>query len=58
LAPGQLGVWSIAAERWLHRTTIDYHVGTMRPCGELVVALCGRLAVARPDCIAVIHLPE
>lgn len=37
LGPGQLGVWSISAARWLHRTTITYPIGTMISCGERVM---------------------
>jgi hypothetical protein len=39
LAPGQIGVWSISTASWLHRTTIDYRIGTMIAAGDRVVAL-------------------
>jgi len=41
LGPGQLGVWSITAAAWLHRSTVAYRVGTMVGCGSRVVALHG-----------------
>jgi hypothetical protein len=39
LSPGQLGVWSIAAGAWQHRTTVTHPVGTMIACGDRILTL-------------------
>ncbi|MGI8647880.1 MAG: hypothetical protein DLM55_00650 [Acidimicrobiales bacterium] len=39
LGPAELGVWSICGERWLHRTRVDYRIGTMVARGDTVVSL-------------------
>ncbi len=41
LTSGQIGVWSIAATQWLHRTAIDYPIGSMIARGNAVIALHG-----------------
>ncbi|MFJ6085510.1 hypothetical protein ACIQI8_29375 [Streptomyces sp. NPDC092369] len=102
-SPGQLGVWSLSASRWIHRSRVDFCVGTLIARGDTVVSLYGhprlidvttgavvaewptvevprrdgsygvthiptpvaalhpdgtRLAVAQPESIAIIALPE
>lgn len=39
LGPAELGVWSISGERWLHRNSVDYRIGTMLARGDTVVSL-------------------
>jgi hypothetical protein len=39
LSPGQLGVWSIAAGAWQHRTTLTHPAGTMIACGDQIITL-------------------
>ncbi|MFJ8056998.1 hypothetical protein [Streptomyces sp. NPDC096142] len=103
LGPGQLGVWSLSAGQWTHRSRVDFCVGTLIARGDTVVSLHGhprlvdvttgavvaewptvevsrrdgsygathiptpvaalhpdgtRLAVAQPESIAIITLPE
>jgi len=103
LGPGELGVWSLSAGGWIHRSKVDFCIGTLIARGDTVVSLYGhprlidvttgvvvaewptvkvpqrdgsygvthiptpvaalhpdgtRLAVAQPDTIAVITLPE
>jgi len=103
LGPRQLGVWSLSARRWIHRSRVDFHIGTLIARGDTVVSLYGhprllnvttgavvaewptvevprregsygathiptpvvalhpdgtRLAVAQPESIAIIDLPE
>ncbi|WP_234358397.1 hypothetical protein [Streptomyces sp. NRRL B-24085] len=103
LGPGQLGVWSLSAGRWIHRNRADLPLGTLIARGDTVVSLHGsprlidvrtgavaaewptvevslregsygvthvptpvaalhpdgtRLAVAQPESIAIIALPE
>ena len=103
LGPGQLGVWSLSARRWIHRSRVDFRIGTLIARGDTVVSLHGhprlidvttgavtaewptvkvperqgsygvthiptpvaalhpdgtRLAVAQPESIAIIALPE
>src|SRR5262249_20837678 len=41
LSPGQLGVWSISASAWQHRTTVTNPVGMMIACDDRVLALHG-----------------
>ncbi|PWG13276.1 hypothetical protein DF268_12575 [Streptomyces sp. V2] len=41
LGPGQLGVWSLSARRWLHRSRVDVCVGTLIARGDTVVSLHG-----------------
>jgi hypothetical protein len=48
LRPGQLGVWSIGAARWLHRTTIGFRIGTMVRCGDRIMALYGHPRLVDP----------
>jgi hypothetical protein len=48
LGPRQIGVWSIRNERFLHRTTVHYPVGTMIACGDLVVTLFGHPRLVEP----------
>lgn len=103
LGPGQLGVWSLSARRWIHCSRVDFCIGTLIARGDTVVSLYGhprlidvatgavvaewptvevprrdgsygathiptpvvalhpdgtRLAVAQPESIAIITLPE
>ena len=37
----QLGVWSLAEKRWVHRNRVDFHIGTLIPRGDTVVSLYG-----------------
>ncbi|MFC8348816.1 hypothetical protein [Streptomyces sp. NPDC057280] len=41
LGPRQLGVWSLSAGRWIHRSTVDFCLGTLIPRGDTVVSLYG-----------------
>ncbi|MCX4781179.1 WD40 repeat domain-containing protein [Streptomyces sp. NBC_01264] len=50
LGPQEIGVWSAAEERWLHRSPLGFTAGTLLACGgDRVVSLCGhpRLVDAR-----------
>lgn len=103
LGPRQLGVWSLSAGRWVHRSRVDFNIGTLIARGDTVVSLYGsprlidvttgavvaewptlevprrdgsygvthiptpvaalhpdgtRLAIAQPESIAIITLPE
>ncbi|MEU9166975.1 hypothetical protein AB0D34_04075 [Streptomyces sp. NPDC048420] len=103
LGPRQLGVWSLSARRWIHRSRVDFNIGTLIARGDTVVSLYGhprlidvttgavvaewptvevsrregsygvthiptpvaalhpdgtRLAIAQPESIAIIALPE
>ncbi|MCU1644805.1 MAG: hypothetical protein JWN03_5080 [Nocardia sp.] len=48
LAPGQLGIWSVRAARWLHRSTLAHPAGTMIACGERIVSLYGHPRLIDP----------
>ncbi len=39
LAPGQLGIWSIAAEAWLLKVSVDRPFGNLLACGDQVIAM-------------------
>lgn len=41
LGPGQLGVWSLSANRWIHRSRVDFCIGTLIARGDTVVSLYG-----------------
>ena len=41
LGKRQLGVWSLAEERWVHRNRVDFHIGTLIPRGDTIVSLYG-----------------
>lgn len=103
LGPRQLGVWSLSVRRWIHRSRVDFCIGTLIARGDTVISLYGhprlidvttgavvaewptvevprrdgsygvthiptpvvalhpdgtRLAVAQPESIAIITLPE
>ncbi|MEU0028694.1 hypothetical protein [Streptomyces sp. NPDC006335] len=103
LGPRELGVWSLSAGRWIHRSRVDFSIGTLLARGDTVVSLHGhprlidvttgavvaewptvkvprregsygvthiptpvaalhpdgtRLAIAQPESIAIITLPE
>jgi hypothetical protein len=48
LQPGQLGVWSLAAGRWLSRASVGRPLGTLLPYGESVLALYGHPQLLDP----------
>lgn len=41
LGSRQLGVWSLSESRWIHRSTVDFCIGTLIPRGDSVVSLYG-----------------
>jgi hypothetical protein len=41
LGPGQLGVWSLSARGWIHRSKVDFSIGTLIGRGDTVVSLHG-----------------
>ncbi|MEU1478716.1 hypothetical protein ACFYZ8_43250 [Streptomyces sp. NPDC001668] len=41
LGPRQLGVWSLSAQRWIHRSRVGFHIGTLIARGDSVVSLYG-----------------
>ena len=41
LGPRQLGVWSLSARRWIHRSRVDFPIGTLIARGDTVVSLYG-----------------
>jgi len=41
LGPGQLGVWSLSARGWVHRSKVDFSIGTLIARGDTVVSLYG-----------------
>ncbi|MCX5122364.1 hypothetical protein [Streptomyces sp. NBC_00347] len=54
LGPREIGVWSAAEERWLHRSRLGFTAGTLLACGgDRVVSLCGhpRLVDARTGAV-------
>ncbi|MFJ9865509.1 hypothetical protein [Streptomyces sp. NPDC101165] len=41
LGPRELGVWSLSERRWMHRSRVEFKVGTLLAGGSRVVALHG-----------------
>jgi hypothetical protein len=41
LGQRQLGVWSLAEKRWVHRNRVGFHIGTLIPRGDTLVSLYG-----------------
>ncbi|MFE2098045.1 hypothetical protein [Streptomyces sp. PTD9-10] len=41
LGPRELGVWSLAERRWMHRSRVDFTIGTLLAEGGRVVSLHG-----------------
>jgi hypothetical protein len=48
LAPGQLGVWSVSAGAWLHRTAVGHPIGTMIARGDQIIGLNGNPRLIDP----------
>ncbi|MFH8770972.1 hypothetical protein [Streptomyces sp. NPDC017958] len=41
LGPRELGVWSLSERRWMHRSRVDFEVGTLLAQGSRVISLYG-----------------
>jgi hypothetical protein len=54
LGPSELGVWSLAAQRWLSRARLDAPAGTLLGRGDQVVALHGHPRLLEPTTGAVL----